>query len=228
MEKKAFKWYTPFQYIYQRYLIQAMGAMALGLFASLIVGLILSQIAKVPGLAFFGFSSEILAASSPVVGAAIGVAIAYGLKSAPLVMFSCAATGALGYQLGGPVGAYIAAVVSCEVGRFVSGKTKVDIVLTPMAVIVAGSLVAKFVGPGVNSFMTWLGGVVNAATVMAPIPMGIVVATVVGLALTAPISSAALCIMLNLSGLAAGAAAAASDASRLRSATIHATRNTPA
>ncbi len=207
-EKKAFKWYTPFQYIYQRYLIQAMGAMALGLFASLIVGLILSQIAKVPGLAFFGFSSEILAASSPVVGAAIGVAIAYGLKSAPLVMFSCAATGALGYQLGGPVGAYIAAVVSCEVGRFISGKTKVDIVLTPMAVIVAGSLVAKFVGPGVNGFMTWLGSVVNAATVMAPIPMGIVVATVVGLALTAPISSAALCIMLNLSGLAAGAAAA--------------------
>jgi len=208
MEKKSFKWYTPFKYIYDRYLIQAMGSMALGLFASLIIGLILSQIAKIPGLEFFGFGAEVLAASSPVVGAAIGVAIAHGLKASPLTMFSCAATGALGYQLGGPVGAYIAAVVSCEIGRFVAGKTKIDIVLTPMVVIIAGSLAAKFVGPGVNSFMTWLGSVVNAATIMAPIPMGIIIATVVGMALTAPISSAALCIMLNLSGLAAGAAAA--------------------
>lgn len=208
MEKKNFRWYTPFKYIYDRYLIGAMGSMALGLFSSLIIGLILSQIAKVPGLGFFGYGAEVLAASSPVVGSAIGVAIAYGLKSAPLVMFSCAATGALGYQLGGPVGAYIAAVVSCEIGRFIAGKTKIDIVLTPMVVILAGSLAAKFVGPGVNGFMTWLGSVVNAATIMAPIPMGIIVATVIGLALTAPISSAALCIMLGLSGPAAGAAAA--------------------
>ena len=208
MKKNAFRWYTPFKYVYDRYLIQAMGSMALGLFASLIIGLILSQIAKVPGLEFFGCGAEVLAASSPVVGAAIGVAIAHGLKSSPLTMFSCAAIGALGYQLGGPVGAYIAAVVGCEIGRLVAGKTKIDIVLTPMVVIIVGSLAAKFVGPGVNSFMTWLGSVVNAATVMAPIPMGIIIATVVGMALTAPISSAALCIMLNLNGLAAGAAAA--------------------
>jgi hypothetical protein len=168
MKKSDFKWWTPLRYIYQRYLIQAMGSIALGIFASLVVGLILTQIAKVPGLSFFGYASEILASTSPVVGAAIGVSIAYGLKSAPLVMFSCVATGALGYQLGGPVGAYVAAVVSSEVGRLVSGRTKVDIVVTPIVVIVAGSVAAKFVGPGVSSFMTWLGSVINAATVLQP------------------------------------------------------------
>lgn len=195
--KKAFK----------RYFVDAMSAMALGLFSSLIVGLIISQFAKIPHLGFLSEISSVLGASSPVVGAAIGAAIAYGLKSKPLVIFSCIAVGAYGYQLGGPVGAYAAAVVANELGSLVSGKTKIDIVLTPIVTIVSGGLVGMFVGPYLSQFMTWLGSVINAATQLHPFPMGITVSVLVGLILTAPISSAALCIMLGIDGIAAGAAA---------------------
>jgi uncharacterized membrane protein len=212
MEKKKCRWTTPLLYVYRRYLIQAMGGMALGLFASLVVGLILSQMAKIPGMSFLGYGSNLLAATSPVIGAAVGVAVAHALKAPVMVMVTCAVTGAMGYELGGPVGAYLASVISCEIGRLVSGKTKVDIVLTPMVVIVVGGLVSRFVGPGVSNFMIWLGGVVNASTNLAPVPMGFAVATVVGMSLSSPISSAALCIMLKLDGLAAGAAVAGCSA----------------
>ncbi len=191
----------------RRYFIDAMGAMALGLFASLIIGLIISQLAKIPFLSFLQFIADMLSASSPVVGAAIGVAVAYGLKAKPLAMFSCAAVGALGYAAGGPVGCYVAAVVGAEVGTFVGGKTPVDIVLIPLAALIAGGLAANFVGPAVGAFMDWLGGIVNSATYLAPVPMGIVVSVIMGLALTAPISSAAIAISLGLSGIAAGASA---------------------
>ncbi|MDO4459361.1 MAG: PTS sugar transporter subunit IIC [Clostridia bacterium] len=190
----------------KRYFVDAMSAMALGLFSSLIIGLILSQLGKIPYLGFLTEISSVLAASSPVVGAAIGVAIAYGLKAQPLVMFSSAATGAFGYSLGGPVGAFVAAVIGAEIGRLVSGKTKVDIIVSPVVTIVAGGIAAKLVGPGVGSLMTALGAVINNAANLAPLPMGILIAVIVGLALTAPISSAALCVMLDLSGIAAGAA----------------------
>ncbi len=200
--------------IYQRYLIDAMGAMAYGLFASLIIGLILSQLGKIPHLGFLAEFASVLGASSPVIGAAIGVAIAFGLKADPLVIYSSAATGALGYlatssaggATAGPVGAYLAAVIGAEIARLVSKKTPVDIVLTPMVTIIAGGLTAKFLAPSIGDFMTALGGVINRATELAPIPMGIAVAVLVGMALTAPISSAALCIMLGLNGVAAGAA----------------------
>ncbi|MBQ4208028.1 MAG: PTS sugar transporter subunit IIC [Clostridia bacterium] len=192
---------------FKRYFVDAMSAMALGLFASLIVGLIISQLAKIPYLGFLSKFTEVLAASSPVVGGAIGAAIAYGLKAKPLVIFSCIAVGAYGYSLGGPVGAFAAAVVGCELGSLVAGKTKLDIVLTPIVTIVTGGLCGMFVGPYLAKFMTWLGGVINAATLLHPFPMGMAVASLVGLALTAPISSAAICIMLGLDGIAAGAAA---------------------
>ena len=192
---------------FKRYFVDAMSAMALGLFASLIVGLIISQLSKIPHLSFLSDFSAVLAATSPVVGGAIGAAIAYGLKSKPLVIFSCIAVGAYGYSLGGPVGAFVAAVVANEVGSLVAGKTKIDIVLTPIVTIVSGGLVGMFVGPYLAQFMTWLGSVINAATQLHPLPMGIAVASLVGLALTAPISSAALCIMLGIDGIAAGAAA---------------------
>ena len=192
---------------FKRYFVDAMSAMALGLFASLIVGLIISQLSKIPYLGFLSKFTEVLAASSPVVGGAIGAAIAYGLKAKPLVIFSCIAVGAYGYSMGGPVGAFAAAVVGCEIGSLVAGKTKIDIVLTPIVTIVSGGLCGMFVGPYLSKFMTWLGDVINAATTLHPFPMGITVATLVGLALTAPISSAAICIMLGLEGIAAGAAA---------------------
>ncbi|MCI8624020.1 MAG: PTS sugar transporter subunit IIC [Provencibacterium sp.] len=190
----------------KRYFVDAMSAMALGLFSSLIIGLILSQLGKLPLLSFLTPLSEVVAASSPVVGAAIGGAIAHGLKSKPLVVFSCVVAGAVGYQAGGPVGAYAAAVVGAEIGGLVAGKTGVDIVVSPIVTIVSGGLAGLWIGPYVNAFMQAFGSLVNTATELSPFPMGILVSVLVGLALTAPISSAALCIMMGLDGLAAGAA----------------------
>ena len=197
--------------IFKRYFIDAMSAMTLGLFASLIIGLIISQIARIPGLtsmqdSFFAPIGAVTGASSPIIGSAIGVAIAWGLKTKPLVMFSSAITGAVGYTAGGPVGAYLGAVVGAEIGNLVAGKTKVDIIVTPITTIISGSIVGLLLGPYINDFMKLLGNFVNNATDLSPIPMGIIVAVVVGMVLTAPISSAALCIMIGIDGIAAGAA----------------------
>lgn len=194
------------KYFLYRYFVQAMSAMALGLFSSLIIGLIIGQIAKIPGLEILTQISSFFAASQPVTGCAIGVAIAWGLKAKPLVIFSCAGVGAVGYMLGGPVGAFVAGVVGAELGQLVAGKTPVDIIVTPLVTIITGGLIAIAVGGPIQGFMTFLGNVINDATNLHPLPMGIVVSVIVGLALTAPISSAALCIMLGLDGLAAGAA----------------------
>ena len=196
------------KYYANRYFVQGMSAMALGLFASLIINLIISQIAQIPGLEILNTLAEVFGSSSPVVGAAIGVAIAWGLKAKPLVMFSCAAAGAIGYYFGGPVGAFVAAIVGSEIGILVAGKTPVDIVVTPLVNIISGGLIGFLIGPPIQEFMSFLCGVINEATMLAPLPMGILVAVIVGMVLTAPISSAALCIMLDLSGLAAGAACA--------------------
>ena len=194
--------------LFKRYFLDALGAMALGVFCSLIIGLIISQIAKIPGLSFLNVLSEVLSAQSPVVGSAIGVAIAVGTHCPALIIFSSAATGAIGYQFGGPVGAYIAALAGAEIGRLVSKKTPIDIIVTPFVTIVVGALVAGWAGEGINRFMLYLGEIINRATEMNPFWRGIIVSVTVGIALTLPISSAALCIMLNLSGLAAGAATA--------------------
>lgn len=191
--------------ILKRYFVDALGAMALGLFSSLILGLILSQFAKIPGLSVLNEIAAVVKGDH-VVGAAIGVAVAWGLKVKPLTMFSSAAVGAVGYVAGGPVGAFIAALVGAELGNILAGKTKLDIIITPMITIVTGGLVGVFVGPWLNKFMTALGALVNSATELHPIWMGMAVAVIVGLALTAPISSAALCIMIGLDGIAAGAA----------------------
>ncbi|MCY6484182.1 PTS sugar transporter subunit IIC [Clostridium aestuarii] len=195
-----------FRKFFKRYALDALSAMALGLFASLIIGLILSQLSKIPGLAFIKDFANIVSAKSPVVGSAIGVAIAHGLKCAPLTMFSSAATGAFGYSLGGPVGAYIAAVIGAEFGNLISNKTKIDIILVPSITIITGCIAGKFVGPYISTFMTNIGELINVATTLRPIPMGIAVSSLMGIALTMPISSAAIAISLNLTGLAAGAA----------------------
>ena len=205
----------------KRYFVDGMSAMALGLFASLIIGLILQQLAKIPYCEFFGYAANfvfgtdakgkdiaVLGASSPVIGAAIGVATAWGLKHKPLVIFSSAAVGAFAYALGGPAGAFVAVTVGAEIGGLIAGKTKVDIILVPLLTILAGGFVGKFIGPGISWVMTELGTFLNFATELHPLPMGIIIAVVVGLVLTAPISSAALCIMIGLSGLAGGAAVA--------------------
>ena len=191
----------------KRWFIDALGAMAQGLFASLIIGLIIQQLGKIPGLSFLTPFAQMLSASSPVVGAAIGVAVAYGLKHAPLVVFSSAATGALGYTLGGPVGAFLASLAGAEIAGLLVGKTKVDIgACCPLSPSLSVGWSLPGLAPGINAMMTGIGKFINLATELQPIPMGILVSVVMGMALTAPISSAAIAISLDLSGLAAGAA----------------------
>lgn len=181
---------------YKRYIIDALSAMGMGLFASLIIGLILTQLSAIPVLNFLESFGEVVSASSPVVGAAIGVAIGYGLKVAPLAIFSCAAAGAFGYQLSGPVGAYLSAVVGAELGGWVSGRTRLDIILVPTVVIVTGGIVTNLTASAINTGIAALQRFLESATTLQPVPMGIVVSVVFGLALTAPISSAALAAMI--------------------------------
>ena len=182
--------------------------MAMGLFCSLIMGLILGQIARIPGLGFLDFIAEALASTSPLTGACIGLAMASGLSCAPLVTISSAITGALGYQFGGPVGAYLSMIIGSEIGMLISKKTPVDIILTPMVTIICGGLFARYCCSPINDFMLYLGDVINNATQLSPFLMGITVSVLVGCALTLPISSVAICVMLGLDGLAAGAATA--------------------
>lgn len=187
----------------KRYGIDALGAMALGLFASLIVGTILEVIGQQVGLAFLVDYGQ---RAKAMMGPAIGVAVAYGLGAPPLVLFASTVTGAAGAQLGGPAGSFIAAVIGAEFGKAVSKETKVDIIVTPATTIILGVAAGVLVGPPIGAFMKWLGVVIMTATEMAPIPMGILVSVVMGMVLTLPISSAALAVMLELGGLAAGAA----------------------
>ena len=194
--------------IFRKYFVDALSHMAYGLFCSLILGLIIGQIAKIPGLAFLSFISEALSSTSPLVGACIGLAIANGFQCSPLVVISSAVTGALGYQFGGPVGAYLAVVVGAKAGMLVSKKTAIDIILTPLVTVIAGGLIAKYCCSPINDFMLYLGSLINEATKLSPFMMGITVSVLVGCALTLPISSVAICVMLGIDGLAAGAATA--------------------
>lgn len=181
---------------YRRYIIDALSAMGMGLFASLIIGLILTQLSAIPMLGFLAPYGAVVGASSPVVGAAIGVAIGYGLKVKPLAIFSCAAAGAFGYQMSGPIGAYLGAVVGAELGGLVSGRTKLDIILVPIVTIVSGGLITNLTSGGINAGVAALQRFLESATTLQPVPMGVIVSVVFGLALTAPISSAALAAML--------------------------------
>lgn len=191
---------------FKKYIVDALSHMAFGLFCSLILGLIIGQVAKIPGLDFLTFISDALSAKSPLVGACIGLAIAHGLSCAPLVIISSAVVGALGYQFGGPVGAYISVIAASEAGMLISKKTPVDIILTPLVTIIIGGLIAKYCCSPINDFMLYLGSVINEATKLNPFLMGITVSVLVGCALTLPISSVAICVMLGIDGLAAGAA----------------------
>ncbi|MEG6615518.1 PTS sugar transporter subunit IIC [Peptococcaceae bacterium 1198_IL3148] len=189
----------------QRYFIDGLGAMALGLFASLLIGVIIKTLGEQLHIEMLK-NVGALAMNDNLVGATIGVAVAYGLKAPPLVMFASAVAGAAGYLMGGPAGSFIATVIGAEFGKLVSKETPVDIIITPLTVILIGYAAAGTVGPVISYGMKELGNFIEWATELQPIPMGIIVAVVMGLALTAPISSAALAIMMELSGIAAGAA----------------------
>ncbi|MBQ7350419.1 MAG: PTS sugar transporter subunit IIC [Bacteroides sp.] len=193
--------------LFKTYVVDALSFMAMGLFCSLILGLIIKQIALIPGLDFLKDIANLLQ-SAPVVGGSIGMAIAFGLKRAPLVTISAVAVGALGYQFGGPIGAYLASIVGIEAGSLVSKRTPVDIIVTPFVAVVAGGLFAKYCCVPINEWVMSLGEVINRATMLNPFVMGVVVSVSVGCLLTLPISSAALCISIGIGGLAAGAATA--------------------
>ena len=198
------------------YWTTVLNGMAWGLFSSLLIGLIIKQIgtlAHIPLLITMGTVAQKL------MGPAIGVGIAAVLDAPALVVLSAVVLGALGagsiaidaagvatIGIGEPVGAFVAALAGVEVGRRVAGKTPVDIVLVPFVTIVTGGLAGFFLAPYISDMMNGLGDLINRATQLQPIPMGIVLSVLMGMILTLPISSAALSISLGLSGLAAGAA----------------------
>ncbi|KGA98749.1 PTS sugar transporter subunit IID [Alkalihalobacillus alcalophilus ATCC 27647 = CGMCC 1.3604] len=196
---------------WNNYLINAMSHMALGLFASLIIGLIIKTMAEQLQNLFgeytlFLFLEELGVLTMGLMGPAIGVAVAFSLKAPKLVLFAAVVSGAAGATLGGPAGSFIAAVISTELGKLVSGETKLDIIVTPFVTVLSGFVTASFVGPWIQTGLQSIGSLIIWATEQQPLLMGVLVATIMGLALTAPISSAALAIMLELEGLAAGAA----------------------
>ena len=205
--------------------IDGLSGMATGLFATLIVGTILSQIGELlPGVV--GESIYLMGKlASSVTGAGIGCGVAIKFKEPPLVTLSAAVCGMMGAFAskilactvlvdgvihyagpGEPLGAFIAAIVGIYMGHLIAGKTKVDILVTPLCCIMAGSAVGLVLGPPISNFMLLLGGMINMATQQQPLLMGIIVSVLMGMVLTLPISSAALGIILNLGGLAAGAA----------------------
>lgn len=198
----------------QNYIVKILNGMALGLFSSLLIGLIIKQIGtlfNIQALIIFGSIAQKL------MGPAIGAGVAYSVGAPALGIFASVVVGAIGagsiafdgattiINIGEPVGAFIAALVGAELSKLISGKTKVDIVLVPLATIVVGGYVGQYIGPYMSMVMNFFGNIINTATVMHPIPMGIIVSVVMGMVLTLPISSAALAISLGLSGLAAGA-----------------------
>ena len=205
--------------------IDGLSGMATGLFATLIIGTIMKQIgALIPG-AVGQYLVIMGGIASAMTGAGIGLGTANKLGADPMVKVSAVTAGMMGAFAtkiiagqvlsgsvatfagpGEPLGAFIAAIVAIYIGRLVSGKTKIDILITPLVCITLGSAVGLIFGPPISAFMSWLGAMINWGTEQAPFIMGIVVSVLMGMILTLPISSAALAIILGLSGIAAGAA----------------------
>ena len=190
---------------WRAYFVDALGAMALGLFASLLIGTIFQTLGDKTGWDVFVTIAKYAKAAT---GAAIAVAIAYKLRCEGLVLFSSIAVGIAGNELGGPMGAYVAVLVAIELGKMVYKETQVDILVTPAVVIISGVLVAFAIGPAIGRLMTALGAFIEHATLMQPFLMGIIVSVVIGAVLTLPISSAAICLAIGLGGIAGGAATA--------------------
>lgn len=198
---------------FNTYFITAMGAMAQGLFASLLIGAIIGTIADWTALSALK-EIAVFAKNEFVIGATIGVAVASALKAEGLVLYSSAVVGAIGYAIttdgisftAGPAGSFIAVIFACEIGKLVFKETKVDILITPTVTIISGYAISWLLCPWIAYGMKYLGDFINTATEMHPFVMGIIVSVVVGIVLTLPISSAAICAMIGITGLAGGAA----------------------
>lgn len=192
----------------QRYGIDAMGAMAQGLFASLLIGTIIKTLGEQLGLAFLVSAGSYAAA---VAGPAMAASIGYALRAPQLVLFSLIAVGGAANELGGaggPLAVYLIAIVAAEAGKLVSKETRMDILVTPAVTILVGTGLSVLFAPAIGAAASAVGGVIMWATELQPLLMGILVSVLVGVALTLPISSAAICAALGLTGLAGGAAVA--------------------
>lgn len=211
--------------VFDHIFIDGLSGMAQGLFATLIIGTIIQQVGTFVGGDIGNLIFLVGKVAAALTGAGIGVGVARKYNASQLVIVSAATAGMVGsfassvlsgaildgntIMLSGPgepLGAFVAAFVAIELGMFVSGKTKLDILITPIVSIGTGAITGLIVGPPISKFMIWLGSLINWGTEQQPFLMGIVVSVLMGMILTLPISSAALGIILNLSGLAAGAA----------------------
>lgn len=202
-----------------RVFIDGLSGMALGLFSTLIIGTIICQIASLLGdNAFAQYLIAMGNVAKTLTGAGIGVGVACKLKSAPLTTVCAAVCGMIGAfpsvvneafavgKPGEPLGAFIAAYVAIEIGTLVAGKTKVDIIVTPLCCILAGATAGYFVGPYISSVMVFLGNLVNINVEKYPFFGGMAISVLMGVILTLPISSAAIGVSMGITGLAAGAA----------------------
>ena len=212
-----------------RFFIDGLSGMALGLFCTLIIGTILEQIGKLIGGNIGVYIVSAAAVAKILTGAGIGCGVAYKFKETPLVVISSMAAGMIGAYSkqillsgmtvtnnglsftafsgpGEPLGAFVAAYIGIEIGHLIAGKTGLDIILVPFCTIVSGGAVGLLVGPPIVTFMDWLGSIIMWATEQQPFIMGIVISVLMGIFLTLPISSAAIGVSLKLSGIAAGAA----------------------
>lgn len=202
-----------------RLFIDGLSGMAYGLFSTLIIGTIICQIAKLVGDNSVGvYLNAMGSVAKTLTGAGIGVGVACKLKSSPLTTVSAAVCGMIGafpkinieaFNIGTPgepLGAFIAAYIAIEIGCLVAGKTKVDIIVTPISCIITGAASGYFVGPYISYVMSWLGNLVNVNVEKYPILGGIAVSVLMGMILTLPISSAAIGVSMGITGLAAGAA----------------------
>ena len=201
-----------------RVFIDGLSGMALGLFSTLIIGTIICQIARLFGdTAIAEYLNVMGSIAKTITGAGIGVGVACKLKASPLTTVAAAVTGMIGafpdvlkesFVLGAPgepLGAFIGAYVAVEIGALIAGKTKVDIIITPLGCILGGAVVSYLVGPYITIAMHWLGELVDQNVKEYPILGGMIVSVLMGIILTLPISSAAIGISMNIGGLAAGA-----------------------
>lgn len=201
---------------FKRYGIDALSAMALGLFASLLIGTIMStlgtQLSHAFGVnAFFTSLIDAGKFASQATGPAMAVSIAYALQAPPLVMFTMAGVGVAANSLGGaggPLAVLIVSIFAVELGKLVSKETKVDIIVTPFVTMFTGGLLSMWWAPAIGEAASAVGSAIMWATERQPFIMGVLVSVIVGVALTLPISSAAICAALGLVGMAGGAAVA--------------------
>ena len=209
MEKvKAFLKRKNIEITAKRYGIDALGAMAQGLFASLLIGTIVKTLGQQFGLAFLVDVGTYCSAMS---GPAMACAIGYALQAPPLVLFSLITVGFAANALGGaggPLSVLFIAIIAAELGKAVSKETRIDILVTPLTTIFSGVLLSLWCAPAIGKAASAVGRLIMWATELQPFLMGILVSVLVGIALTLPISSAAICAAFGLTGLAGGAAVA--------------------